>query len=506
MKELIIKNVRIIDGSGAPSYIGDIGAEDGKLVLSPSGDTKCEIDGTGLCVSPGFIDSHSHADYAIETKIGLAEEARLNQGVTTEVTGQCGSSCFPAQESIDTFFENAEKMPKAGNYAFLAGHGAIRRAVMDCRSGSPSPAELERMKAHVREAMEKGCFGMSSGLIYVPGVFADTEELISLARETAPYGGIYATHMRSEADHIVEAVKEAIRVAETAGVPLVISHHKCMGKSNHGRSVETLALIHEAIARGVRITMDQYPYEATSTSLTTSVAPHWFTEGNDAFAERLADPAVRAQIKKEMTAEPVSYNCGYRNAGGFGGILVAQAPETPEAEGMTIEAYAKQLGKDPFETYFDLLAANRCRCNGNYFAMCDEDIDRIYLDENTCVGSDCLFGSASDHPHPRSYATFVRSIVRFHKERGLVTLEEAVRKQTSLTAERWGLPGKGLLKEGYDADLVLFDAETLADRATYSRPRLFAEGMRGVFVAGKCVFRDGKLTGEKPGRCIRHTV
>ncbi len=502
MIDIIFKNAKIIDGTGKKAYYGDLGVSDGLFVTDPSGEARKEYDLTGKCVCPGFIDSHSHMDRALGRALdAIAVESRVKQGVTTEMTGMCGASLFPVEDT-ESFFRFAEKAPKAVNYGFMVGHGSVRTAVMQYRSGPPDRDELRAMSDHVRFAMEKGCFGLSSGLIYIPGVYADTQELIDLAKEISPYGGIYATHLRSEADRLVEAVSEAILIAREAKVPLFISHHKAMGVSNWGKSKQTLRLVHDAAAQGLKITIDQYPYTASQSSLMNSIPPEYFTEGKAAFAKKLKDPALREELKKRMTAPEPGYNSGLRNAGGFDRVMIASLPKTPGLSGITIADYAKRKGMDPFECYFDLLAENECEGYGIFFAMDEEDMERIYLDENTCVGSDATFGSIDEHNHPRSYASFVRSICYFHKDRGLVTLEEAIRKQTFFTAQRWGLKGKGRIAGGYDADFVIFDEKKLRDRADFAHPRRTAEGIEAVCVAGRAVCINGIVTGERPGKCL----
>ena len=502
MYDILFRNAKIIDGTGREAYVGDLGVKDGLFDTAPSGNARAEKDLSGKCICPGFIDSHSHMDRHLGRALDpIAVESRVRQGVTTEMTGMCGATLFP-KEDTEAFFRHVEASPKALNYAFMVGHGSVRDAVMDFRSGPPSAEELERMKDHVRFAMEKGCFGLSSGLIYIPGVYADTEELIALAKVTAPYGGIYATHLRSEADRLVEAVEEAITIAREADVALFLSHHKAMGIANWGKSEKTLELVHEAIRRGQKITIDQYPYTASQSALMNSIPPEYFTEGKKAFAERLRDPALRKELKRRMTEPEIRYNSGFRNAGGFERIMIASLPKTQGLSGITIAEYARQKQMDPFECYFDLLAENECEGYGIFFAMDEADLERIYLDENTCVGSDATFGSIDEHNHPRSYGTFIRSLCYFHKDRGLVTLEEAVRKQTSLTAERWGLRGKGRIADGYDADLVIFDEEKLRDRADFVHPRRTADGIEAVYVAGKAVCVNGIVTEERPGSCI----
>ena len=502
MFDIIFKNAEIIDGTGRKAYIGDLGVEDGVFVLHPSGEARKEVDLSGKCVCPGFIDSHSHMDRHFGRELDkIAVESRVRQGVTTEMTGMCGASLFPCEDT-DQFFRHAEAAPKAVNYGFMVGHGSVRTAVMQFRSGTPDDSQMLAMKDHVRYAMEKGCFGLSSGLIYIPGVYADTEELTALAEVTAPYGGIYATHLRSEADRLTEAVEEAICIAKEAGVPLFISHHKAMGVQNWGKSKETLSRIHAAIRDGQKITIDQYPYTASQSSLMNSVPPEYFTEGKKAFAEKLRDPVFREELKKRMTDPGIKYNSGLRNAGGFDRIMIASVPSDPSLSGIMISDHAKRRDKDVFDCYFDLLQENECEGYGIFFAMNEEDMERIYLDENTCVGSDATFGSLNEHNHPRSYASFIRSICYFHKDRGLVTLEEAVRKQTSLTAERWGLRGKGKIADGYDADLVIFDEKKLRDRADFVHPRETADGVEAVYVSGRPVCVKGVVTEERPGRCI----
>lgn len=370
-----------------------------------------------------------------------------------------------------TFLSYADAQPKPGNYAFLQGHGMLRMSVMGRANRKPTADELALMKARLRDAMEHGCLGLSSGLIYVPSVYADIEELVELCRVIRPYGGVYATHMRSESDHVVEAVREAIAIAKAADVPLVISHHKVCGKRNWGASRETLRLIHEAIDGGMRIMLDQYPYTASQTGLCQCMPPKYFAEGPAVFAKLLRDPDVRAKVKAEMTEEPPQYNSSYQNAGGFGGILVLSCPGAPEAEGLTVREYAQKLGRDEFEVYFDMMA-------------------------DGCVG-------ALDGPtHPRAYGSLVRALCTFSKQKGLVSFEEAIRKETGLTAARWGLAGKGRIAEGMDADLVLMDVDKLQDNADFMHPRALCSGIEKVIVGGVVVYEDGRLTGANPGRCV----
>ena len=497
MLDFIIRNARIVDGTGAPAFVGDVGILNGKITFHTRDEARAVIDAAGLTLTPGLIDSHSHNDRFIGLDPQVFALSKISQGITTEVTGQCGSSPFPVPDPHDaeirgffaeemspehlkdierfrdfgTFLSYADAQPKPGNYAFLQGHGMLRMSVMGRANRKPTADELALMKARLRDAMEHGCLGLSSGLIYVPSVYADTEELIELCRVIRPYGGVYATHMRSESDHVVEAVREAIAIAKAADVPLVISHHKVCGKRNWGASRETLRLIHEAIDGGMRIMLDQYPYTASQTGLCQCMPPKYFAEGPAVFAKLLRDPDVRAKVKAEMTEEPPQYNSSYQNAGGFGGILVLSCPGAPEAEGLTVREYAQKLGRDEFEVYFDMMA-------------------------DGCVG-------ALDGPtHPRAYGSLVRALCTFSKQRGLVSFEEAIRKETGLTAARWGLAGKGRIAEGMDADLVLMDVDKLQDNADFMHPRALCSGIEKVLVGGVVAYENGRLTGANPGRCV----
>ncbi len=531
MLDYLFVNATLVDGTGSLPYKGDLGVKDGRIVLGGvlvNENAQHIIDASGFHLCPGFIDAHSHGDQVLGAEDAISGLCKISQGVTTEVTGQCGISPFPSRRehvealrgviksfTVDSLYNRLEEftdfksfqafardLPKLGNYAFNLGHASLRAAVMGMASRAPSKDEMEHMKAYVAEAMENGCFGLSSGLIYAPSLYASTGELTELCKVLKPYGGIYATHMRSEADGVVEAVKEAIAIAEAAAVPLVISHHKICGKANWGASKTTLALIGEAVDRGVGITMDQYPYEATQTYFSGSIPPRYFTKGMDAFVSYLKDPAERARIKAEMLETPPAYNSLHYNSGGFSGMFIASSPNVPEARGLTVEQYAKRLGKDPFDTYFDLLAANRGGGLGAYFCLDKGELDAIYLNENTVVGSDGIVNSTEDPVHPRAFGTFVKALTLFWRDKGLVSFEKAIYKQTGLPAKRWGLKGKGQIAGGYDADLVLLNRDGLKDRATYADPRQLCEGIVLVMVNGVPVYEGGRLTGAHPGRVL----
>lgn len=532
MLNYVIRNAMIADGTGKPAYPGTVGIRNGKIVRNGSEETEPAervIDAKGLYLCPGFIDSHSHTDRYIGSDPEVISLCKISQGITTEVSGQCGSSQFPVPpermeemagyfrsdganpeqlasmaeyRDFSSFLKYVKKQKLVGNFAFLQGHSTLRMAVMGYEDRKPAAAELEQMKELLRQAMEDGCMGLSSGLIYVPGVYADTEELIELCRVIRPYGGIYATHMRSEADHVTEGVAEAIRIAREADVPLVISHHKVCGVRNWGASGKTLAMVEQAIREGMKITLDQYPYIASSTGLCQCLHPKYFTKGNKEAVRYLLDPTIREQMKREMTEVPCSYNCSYQNAGGFDGILILSSPATPKAEGMRLSAYAKEMGMDPFDAFFELMIANECSVKCALFCMDEKELDAIYLNENTVVGTDGLNGSNEGTTHPRAFGSLVRAICYFSKQKKLLSFEEAVRKETGLTAERWGLTGKGIIADGMDADLVLLDYNKLEDKADFLHPRRLCEGIEKVFVNGKVAYEDKKITAAYAGKAI----
>lgn len=527
MLDILIQNASVVDGSGKAKYSGTIGIKNGKIVVNPGKEAKTIVDGTGLTLCPGFIDSHSHHDQVFGPEVEIYNLCKISQGVTTDVVGQCGMSPFPVptknletirgllasfdtEEQLDRlknytdfqhFLDYAESVPKASNFAFNCGHSVLRAAVMGTANRKPTPAELEEMKAYLKEAMEHGCLGLTSGLVYVPGVYSDTEELIELCKVIRPYGGIYATHMRNESNGVVTAVKEAIHIAETAGVPLFISHHKVLGTGNWGLSKETLRLIHAAIDRGVKATIDQYPYTATQTILNVCLPPELFADGKDNLVRLLKDPVQRRRIQTEMMEKPPKYENNYINCNGFSGIIVLSSPNVPEAVGMSVADYAKKAGKSDFDAYFDLMVENHSEGQAAYFAISEDEMQKIYMDENTVVGSDGII-TADTPVHPRTFGTFAKALTYFSKEKKLLSFEQAVRKQTSLTAERWGLKNKGLIADGYDADLVLLDYGELHDTADFVHTRELAKGIKKVFVNGEIVFQNGKLTSARPGKCI----
>ncbi len=528
MLDVLIKGAVVIDGTGAPGYRGTIGVKDGKIVLNPAlYEAKNVIDANGLYLCPGFIDAHSHGDMVLGQDYAML--CKVSQGITTEIAGQCGTSMFPVvpgQEeglkgilsvgalsfpdefsdytSFEKYASYVEKTKQATNIKILAGHSSLRHSVMGFQSRKATSEEINQMKIRLREAMEHGALGMSSGLIYSPSCFADTEELIELAKVVGEYGGIYATHMRNESYDVVKSVEEALRIGREANVPVFISHHKVCGIKNWNLSKETLQLIEKAIAEGQRVTLDQYPYLASMTNINVVVPPKYFVNGIEKLAESVKDLQLRKQIKMEILNPETDFENQYLNCGGWENIMISSLPNTPEYDGMTFAEAAKIRNQDGFDTYFDLLAENNGTGVCIYFSMCEEDLCRIFMNENTVVGTDGLCRAMEEKAHPRSWGSFPHAICYFHKEKKLLSLEAMIHKCTKLPAERAMLEKKGAILEGWDADLLLFDYERLKDRAEYKQSNALSDGIEYVMVGGEIVYQNKQMTGKYPGKLIRH--
>ena len=528
--DLFIKNTNIIDGSGVPSFAGTVAVKDGKLYVLPKDanvDAEQVIDAKGQYTCPGFIDPHSHGD--IPLGADYASLSKISQGITTHQGGMCGFSMFPVnpenlsllQESLgllsntfpaemDTFtscenylrYTDTVKRPE--NTQFLIGHVTLRVAVMGYADRKPTKDELEKMKELLREAMEHGAAGMSSGLVYVPSAYADEEELVELCKVVAEYGGLYTTHMRNEAGDSFKSIREAISVARKTGVRLIISHHKIQGKANWGMSKETLKMIHDAIDEGIEVSCDQYPYTASMTHLSVCAPPKYFTNGLSGMLEYLKDPVMREKIKEEMNDPATPYDNFYLHSGGWSGVFISCSPGYPEAEGKRVAELAEEKGQDPFDTFCDIMIANHGVVTAIYFSMSEEDVFRIVQDDAVVVGTDGIIKSMDDKAHPRAFGTFPRAIKYFVKENHLMPLEAMIRKMTSLTAEKIRLKSKGLVRDGYDADLVIFDYDRINDTADYVHSNALADGIDYVIVGGEVVYHEKKLTGAMPGKTIRY--
>jgi dihydroorotase/N-acyl-D-amino-acid deacylase len=499
--DLLIRNARVVDGTGAPWRRSDLAVRGDTIVaIAPriEGSAERVVEAGHRVVAPGFIDVHTHARRGIfETP---SAENYVRQGVTTLVEGPDGSSALPLGPLLD----RVEALGPGVNFASLAGHGSIREVVLGRADRAPAAAELARMQDLVRQAMREGAFGLSTGLFYVPGSFARTEEVVALARVAGELGGIHVSHMRDEAARVLDSVQETIAIGEEGRLPTQVTHHKMIGRAAWGRSVESLKLVEAARARGVDVTIDQYPYTASSTALQAALLPAWALEGGaESLRERLADPADRARIL-EVVKDKIRNE---RGGGDPRNIAIAACGFDRALEGQTLASILEARGLPPTVESAAGLAleiVERGGASGIFHAISEEDVERILLSPYTMVASDGeipAFGVGA--PHPRSYGTFARVLAVYVREKRRLTLEDAIRKMTSLPATRLGLGDRGLLRPGMRADLVLFDADTVRDRATFEKPHQYAEGVSLVVVNGRVVLDGERMTGARPGRVLR---
>ena len=497
--DLLIKNGRIVDGTGTPWYEADVGIVGDRItrVGNLSGATAPQvIDATGLIVAPGFIDPHTHALRGI-FDVPNAESALL-QGVTTLTEGNDGSSPYP----IDRHYADIQDLRISPNWAVFVGQGTIRQRVIGFGLRKASPQEMDRMKQMVRDAMEQGALGISTGLFYVPGSFTSTEEVIELSKVAAEYNGIYISHIREEAAQLIDSVQETIRIGEEAGIPVQITHHKVIGVENWGASIESLRLVDEARARGVDVTIDQYPYTASQTSI-NALIPQWAQAGGrEEMLNRISSPETYSTIKNEVIAK-ILYD---RGGGDPKNVFISRNSWDPNMAGKNLAELTMEAGMEPTpenaaEIVFDIIRGGGA--TAVYHAIGPEDVDRIMRHPATAIGSDGpvgVFGEGA--PHPRQYGTFARILGHYVRERGVITLEEAVKKMSSQSARRLGIHDRGLITEGYFADVAVFDAEEIIDRASFEQPHQYATGMKFVLVNGEVVVENGAHTGRRPGRIL----
>jgi len=499
--DLVLKNGRVIDGTGAPWRRADVAIRGETIVAVSSalpGSAVRTIDVADRTVAPGLIDLHTHSRQGI-FEVPTADNDIL-QGVTTVFDGQDGSSPLPLGE----FLDSVAMLPPAVNFGSFVGHGSVREAVMGRENRAPTPVELRKMALLVDAAMRDGAFGLSTGLFYVPGTFADTDEVVALARVAAGAGGIHISHMRDEAAGILDSVRETIAIGERAHLPTQITHHKIIGRAGWGLSAQTLRLVAEARARGVDVTIDQYPYTASSTSLSAALMPAWALEGGrEALVERLHDPQLRSRLLAAV-AEKIRAE---RGGGDPARIQIASCPGNESLAGRDLAAILRERGQEPSVENAAVLVleiVGGADATGIFHAIGEQDVERILASPFTMVASDGevpVFGVGA--PHPRSYGTFARVLGVYVREKGVLALEEAVRKMTSMPADRVGLVDRGVLRPGMKADVVVFDPATVRDTATFEKPHSYARGISLVLVNGVAVVEKGHVTGARPGRVLR---
>ncbi len=528
--DLVIRNGHIIDGTGSPWYSADVAVRAGRIVAIGAlaeASAKRTIDAHGMVVAPGFIDMLGQSESTILVDPHLP--SKIFQGITTEITGE-GGSAAPLNPAIRTadktgyahygitpdwttfhqFFARLEKQGMGINLASYVGATQVRRMVLGDVDRAPTAAELERMKALVREAMHDGAVGVSTSLQYAPAPYAKTEELIALAAEASRFGGIYATHMRSEGDAIVEALEEAFRIGREAHIPVEIWHLKAAGKPNWGRMPEIIRHIEAARASGVDIAANTYAYTAWFNSFSAFIPP-WAHDGGDAkLIERLKDPVIRQRIRKDMLAPSTTWDNEWQEIPGPEAILVSVVhnPELRPLQGKTIADIAKMWGEDPIDTIFDLLIKDTAFTSVAVFGMSEDDVALALQQPWVSIDNDSQGTSPEgrlgrEHPHPRAYGTFPRILRKYVREEHKLTLADAIRKFTALPAQRMRLTDRGVIKQGMCADLVVFDPEQIRDRATFENPNQLSEGMQYVLVNGVPVIDGGKQTSALPGKVLR---
>ncbi len=494
--DLVITNARIVDGTGNPWFHGAIAIKDGSIVRVGRFEHPCAsvIDAKGQVVAPGFIDVHAHTENIYDFP---EAENFIRMGVTTLVTGNCGGSVT----NVGEFLRRIGDKPLAVNLSTLIGHNSVRSAVMGLDNRAPTAEEQRRMNEMVEKAMREGAVGLSTGLIYLPGTFAKTEEVVELAKVASKYGGTYASHIRDEGAAVVAAINEAINIGEQAGMPVEISHFKISSKALWGQSPTTIGLVEAARKRGVQVTVDQYAYPASSTSLDARL-PSWaIAGGREEGKKRLADPEIKKKIVQDMKDEIKK-----RAFKDYAFAYVANYRPNPEFNGKNIAEITQMVRKskkldDQIEQIFEMYENGGAQMV--YQVMSEDDVKNIMRQPFTMIASDSgvrQFGSGV--PHPRGYGNNARVLGRYVRELKIISLEDAVRKMTSLPAQTFGLRDRGLIKEGYAADLVVFDESVVADKATFSSPHQYAVGFSAVLVNGVVVFDGEKMTGRLPGRSL----
>lgn len=498
--DIIIKNGKVVDGTGNSWFYADVAIRNGKIAfvgkVGASATATKTIDAKGQFVSPGFVDVHAHiegGEFATPTAGNF-----IFDGVTSVVTGNCGGS----NPNLAQYFHKIDSQKLSINVASLIGHNTVRRAVMGDLKRDPTSAEQQQMEQLVQRAMEGGAVGLSTGLIYVPGTYSKTNEVVGLAKVAANFGGVYASHIRDEGDEVTQAVEEAIAIGRQANIPVEISHFKVTYKPNFGRSVQTLQQVEQARLQGYDVTIDQYPYVASSTTLDITLPTWAFSGGRDSLKWRLADPTMRKKIKQEMLADLKKKKLtNYSHA-----VVSRFAPDTT-FNGKNISEINKLKGRgaqasEEAETILEMIAAIN-RTQMVFFSMDEQDLVRILQYPFNMIASDAgvnQFGAGM--PHPRAYGTNARVLGRYVYQKKVIGLEEAVRRMTSLPAQKFNLKDRGLLREGLAADVLVFDLSKVEDVATFDKPHAYSKGFSYVIVNGQVVVENEKHTGVRSGMVL----
>lgn len=524
--DLLIRGGTVIDGTGAAPRVADVGVQQGKIVLvgdASKARARVTVNAQGLAVAPGFIDAHVHGpefffdvrDIKSGETRSILNEGFITQGVTTVVVGPDGAFGPDMLRAINKLYG---ERGVSTNYAFYVGHNGIRRTTIGMSPRTATADELDKMRRLVREGMELGAVGLSTGLMYLPGIFAPTSEVVELAREVRPYGGIYDSHVRDPAFRLLESDAEAIQIGREAGIPVKIAHEKAPGPINHGRMTDIISMIDAARATGLSVVTDTYPYDGAQTEFVEDVlivpglprggraelAPKARAERRRQVRERLADPATRATIVS-ATEKGLEGGFAWVKAVGYGGFRVVDSPKCPHLVGRNVEKYAQEKAVSPFEVLEELLAD---RCDGTLLTMADldgDDLRQLLRQPWTMIASDGGYvgrDGAMGIRHPRSTGTFTRVLRQYVREEQLLTLPEAIRRMSSLPADFLQLRDRGRISPGLVADIVVFDPKTVTDRSTWTDPYAFSTGIEAVIVNGVPVLRAGEITGAAPGRFV----
>lgn len=499
--DVLIRGGTVVDGSGQPGYRADIalrGDRIARISRTPLDPDRASlvVEATGKVVSPGFVDIHTHLDPLLRLPGG---ESHVRQGVTTALGGPDGSAPWP----LEAYQQEAQSLGLGLNVGFMVGHNTVRREVMGLADRAPTPSELARMEAMVATGMDEGAWGLSTGLKYLPGAFAELDEVVALSRVAAERGGFYTSHLREEGLGLLEGVGEALEIGRRADIPVVLTHHKVVGQPMWGASATTLAMVDSARAAGTDVMIDQYPYTASYSGITILVPAWAMAGGTDSLLARADDPilgdSVRAGIEFNIVND--------RGGNDLRRVQFGLVPWDRSLEGLTLHDWAVRDGLEPTPATGALLvleAVRRGGASGIYHAMDEADVEAIMAHPQTMIGSDGRLVALGDgHPHPRWYGTFPRVLGRYVRERGVLDLEQAVRKMTALPAERIGLRERGQLKAGWFADVVIFDPERVADRATFQEPHQYPVGIDWVFVNGQIAVEDGDFREHRAGTVLK---